>query len=87
MELLKDTLQRLRLGAETTFEKLTMYPLLNGGAGSLDYLTLRQALEQGTLRITEVSEGGSVAGTTARRTSPTRATRCTPRRGPGTWAP
>lgn len=60
MDLIKDTLQHLRFGPETTFEKLTMYPLLNGGGHSPDYLTLRQAIGNGTLRITEVSEGGSV---------------------------
>lgn len=60
MDLIKETLQHLRLGPETTFKRLTMYPLLNGGGHAADYLTLRQAIGQGTLRITEVSEGGSV---------------------------
>jgi hypothetical protein len=60
MDLIKETLQHLHLGPATTFERLTMYPLLNGGGRSPDYLMLRQALAQGTVRITEVSEGGSV---------------------------
>ena len=60
MDLVKETLQHLHLGPETTFERLTMYPLLNGGGHAPDYLMLRQAIGNGTLRITEVSEGGSV---------------------------
>ena len=60
MDLVKETLQHLRFGPETTFENLTMYPLLNGGGHAPDYLMLRQAIGNGTLRITEVSEGGSV---------------------------
>lgn len=60
MDLIRETLQHLRFGPETTFEQLTMYPLLNGGGHSPDYLMLRQAIGNGTFRITEVSEGGSV---------------------------
>jgi hypothetical protein len=37
-----------------------MFPLLNGGGHTRSYQTLREALAAGTLRVTEVSEGGSV---------------------------
>lgn len=60
MEALKQVLQHLRLGPEVTHENLTMFPLLNGASHARDYQTLREALAAGTLRVTEVSEGGSV---------------------------
>jgi hypothetical protein len=60
MEAIREVLQHLRLGTEVTHENLTMFPLLNGGGRTRGYQTLREALAAGTLRITEVSEGGSV---------------------------
>jgi len=41
-------------------ELLDMYPLLNGGEGEPGYTLAGPAFEAGTLRVTEVSESGSV---------------------------
>jgi hypothetical protein len=60
MELIIKTLERVRLVGEMAFRNLTMYPLLDGQAGELDYLTLDEALAGGRARITEVSAGGRV---------------------------
>lgn len=60
MEIIKDKLEQIKIGQETTFRNLTLFPLLNGGIQQPDYLTLDEALAQGVAKITEVSEGGSV---------------------------
>lgn len=48
------------LGTPVQFENLTMHPLLAEDGGDPDYLTLDEALDSGTARVTEVSEAGSV---------------------------
>jgi hypothetical protein len=53
-------LAHLQLGAEVTFRNMTIFPLLDGGSGSTDYLTLDDALNRGLVHITEVSVEGSV---------------------------
>ncbi|HWP57329.1 MAG TPA: DUF6569 family protein [Candidatus Acidoferrales bacterium] len=53
-------LARIHLGQETTFRNMTIFPLLDGSDGSPDYLTLDEALAQGSVHITEVSAEGSV---------------------------
>jgi hypothetical protein len=60
METLARTLNGIRSGTASTFENLTMFPLLDGAKGAPDYLTLDEALERGTARITETSEAGTV---------------------------
>jgi hypothetical protein len=60
MNRVHETLQGLHLGDEIVFEGLTVFPLVSENGNSPDYLTLDQALERGTGRVTEVSEGGSV---------------------------
>jgi hypothetical protein len=60
MEIIKNKLEQIKIGQETSFRNLTLVPLLNGGIGQPDYLTLDEALSQGVAKITEVSEGGSV---------------------------
>ena len=42
------------------FRSLAVFPLFGGDAGTADYLTLDEALEQKCSEVTEVSEGGSV---------------------------
>jgi len=59
-EQIEDTLAALAAGAEVEFRNLRMTPLLGGGVRAPDYLLLDEALEQGAVRITEVSEDGSV---------------------------
>lgn len=53
-------LAHIQVGAETTFENMTIFPLLDGDGGSADYLALDEALAQGLVHITEVSAAGSV---------------------------
>ncbi len=60
MESVRSTLLALKLGEATTFRSLTLFPLLSGIDGDLDYLTLSDALKHGVARVIEVSEGGSV---------------------------
>jgi len=58
--IIESILSDLKVGEETTCRNLTMFPLLNGEAGEPDYLLLDEALAQGRVRVTEISEGGSV---------------------------
>ncbi|MDF1554069.1 MAG: hypothetical protein P1P84_13450 [Deferrisomatales bacterium] len=60
MDNVHETLQGLKVGEATVFEGLTVFPLLGGNRREPAYLTLDQALERGSGRVTEVSEGGSV---------------------------
>ena len=53
-------LGELTLGDESVFRNLTMFPLLSGEDGTVDYLTLGDALELEVARVVEVSAGGSV---------------------------
>ncbi|MGQ9489038.1 MAG: ARPP-1 family domain-containing protein [Armatimonadota bacterium] len=53
-------LQCLRIGEPETFKNLTMHPLLDGLSGSPDYLLLEQAVQDGLVQVTEVSEVGAV---------------------------
>ncbi len=64
-ELIKEQLGRLQIGTARTFGGLTVFPLLSDGpeaAADADpgYLTLDRALEAEVIRISEISEGGSV---------------------------
>jgi hypothetical protein len=60
MSTITDTVSRLKIGPPATFQNLTIFPLLNGGDKTPDYLTLDEALDQKSAKIVEVSEGGSV---------------------------
>ena len=55
-----DRLQSLRLGEQVTVRNLCMVPLLDGTGDAPGYLTLDEAIAQGLVQITELSEGGSV---------------------------
>jgi ARG/rhodanese/phosphatase superfamily protein len=55
-----DALAHVQLGAEATFRNMTIFPLLDGGIGSTDYLTLDDALARGLVQITEISAEGRV---------------------------
>ena len=50
----------LELGAGQSFETMAVFELLRPQNGGPEYITLREALEQGVFAVTEVSEGGSV---------------------------
>lgn len=61
MNAISSSLGSLKLGLETGFHTLTMFPLLNGGSHDVRYLTLDEALSQAWAEITEVSEQGRVS--------------------------
>ena len=58
--LIKNTIDRLELGAPLIFQNLTMFPLLGEDSHAADYVTLDEALAAGMARVTEVSASGSV---------------------------
>ncbi len=60
MTLIENTLAALDVGAPVAFANLTMFPLLGAQPGEPHYLTLGEALATRQVRITEVSELGSV---------------------------
>ena len=53
-------LNTIELGLSQVFKNITMFPLLRQDAKESNYLTLDEALDAGTARVTEVSEGGDV---------------------------
>ncbi len=59
-EVVSEYLSNLRFGERQTFKNMSVFPVMDGAATGPDYLTLHEALEQGLLTVTEVSEGGSV---------------------------
>ena len=56
----KNYLSSLKLGKPQSFENMAVFPLLTSLDGGPDYITLKEALNNGVFVITEVSEGGSV---------------------------
>ena len=50
----------IRIGEPIRHESLTVFPLFSETNGHVDYLLSDEAIQQGTLTIQEVSEGGSV---------------------------
>ncbi|MBK7729472.1 MAG: hypothetical protein IPJ33_13535 [Gammaproteobacteria bacterium] len=60
MKALDIALSGIRMGSPVTLENLTMFPLLGDAVGQPGYLTLEEALQSGLVRVTEVSEQGSV---------------------------
>jgi hypothetical protein len=62
MQVIKDSLSGLKLGAPQVHCNLAFFPLLapDAGPGAADYLLLDEALERKLARVTEVSGAGSV---------------------------
>ncbi len=60
MTILSDTIGKWKLGEAVTFRNLCMFPLVGKPDDEPDYLTLNEATTAGFVRISEVSEGGSV---------------------------
>ena len=60
MKALDIALSGIRMGSPVPLENLTMFPLLGDTVGQPGYLTLEEALKSGQVRVTEVSEQGSV---------------------------
>lgn len=55
-----DVLTSVDLGIPGTFRNLTVFPLLANEPGEAGYLTLDEALDGGSVQITEIGEAGSV---------------------------
>jgi len=60
MKAIDTTLGRVTIGEPVRHADLIMYPLLDPGAGESEYDLAGEALGQGTLEVSEVSESGSV---------------------------
>jgi len=60
MDPIKVFLEKVKLDGKQSYLKMTLFPLLSPDAGEPDYLILEEALGQGRVEITEVSEGGTV---------------------------
>jgi hypothetical protein len=60
MQVAANYVSELELGGQARFRNLTMFSLEGPVDGSLDYQTLAEALELGTARVSEISDGGSV---------------------------
>jgi len=60
MSIIAETLGGLTLGEPAVHRNLAVFPLMGGSAGKPPYHTLREALDAGTVTVTEVSEGGNV---------------------------
>jgi hypothetical protein len=59
-KIIKNTLAQVEIGKQSSFDNMTMFPLLNAEGASPGYLTLDEALGRGLVQITEVSLQGSV---------------------------
>ena len=53
-------LEGIRTGDRQSHRNAAVYPLFSEADGGPEYLTLKEAIEGGFLRVTEVSEGGAV---------------------------
>ena len=58
--ILQDFIRTLQLGEPQRFKNLEVFPLFPSRNGGPDFLTLKQALEQKKIVITETTESGSV---------------------------
>ncbi len=59
-EHIKDFIMRIETKDMQVHDNLAVIPLCVNGNGSPSYMTLKEALEKGTLTVREVSEGGTV---------------------------
>jgi hypothetical protein len=60
MRSLRKHISALNLGERTVFENLTMFGLGGTSDGTMDYLTLGEAIKLEVARVSEISDGGSV---------------------------
>ena len=60
MEIVRKTLKEARLGAPRTHANLAVFPLWTAAPADRPYMTLDEALSSGRVRVTEVSQQGSV---------------------------
>ncbi|MEW8419738.1 MAG: DUF6569 family protein [Candidatus Thiodiazotropha endolucinida] len=60
MQIIEETLSRVKAGAGVSFNNLSVVPLVAANGVAPDYLTLDEALARGNVRVTETSEAGDV---------------------------
>ncbi len=61
MNLIAKALKNITIGDSVTHENLRLLPMMAAGVGGgAEYLTLKEAVDSGLVRVCEVSEGGSV---------------------------
>ena len=60
MSIITETLGDIRLDEPRAYRKLTLFPLIRPVEGPPDYLTLDQAMADSSIKISEVSESGTV---------------------------
>jgi hypothetical protein len=60
MEIVRTTLKEARLGAPRAHANLAVFPLWTAAPADRPYMTLDEALSSGKVRVTEVSQQGSV---------------------------
>lgn len=53
-------LKSVKLEAPQTYRNISIFPITNGEGGTVNYITLTEALQGRLLAVTEVSQGGSV---------------------------
>ncbi len=58
---LHDTLASLQMGPATTFRNLTLFALRGNQILERDYVTLKEAVQDGSVSVGEISRGGSVS--------------------------
>lgn len=56
----KHVSERIHLGEMTIHKEMAVIPLLNSETGGPDYITLKEALVDSSMVVTEVNQGGSV---------------------------
>lgn len=57
---IKDFIMNIEPGEMQVYKNLAIVPLRMNGNGGPSYITLKEALENNTLRVTEITEGGAV---------------------------
>jgi hypothetical protein len=60
VEAIQVFLESVKLGGKQSHLNMILFPLLASDAGAPEYMILEEALGQGVVEITEVSQGGSV---------------------------
>ena len=59
-EMLNNYLGKVKIGSKQSHKNLEVFPLLFTNGGALDYMLLDEALDENSIDIIEVDEGGSV---------------------------
>ncbi|MBD3180384.1 MAG: hypothetical protein GF417_12875 [Candidatus Latescibacteria bacterium] len=60
IEVVRETLKRIRIGKAIFYHNLTLFPLISGNGGKPEYVLLKDAIEKEKAEVREVSESGSI---------------------------